>query len=143
MKEIEEFAKLFHDIYEKLAPDFGYHTRPEYREWNTNTNNAQLMMAVCEIVLAEILKRFGEKDKEIKHYEKCDEVWRNKKNFLEEELAKAYKKIAELEAQVDKLQKYKMFFESCSCLFAEGVEMMTKTEIYEQIKKETKQLERG
>jgi hypothetical protein len=100
--------------------------------------------AICckpEVSKAEILKRFEEKDKEIKHYEKRDEVWRNKKNFLEEELAKAYKKIAELEAQVAKMKKYETFFLSCSCLFAEGVEFMTKTEIYEQIKKETKQLE--
>ena len=34
------------------------------------------------------------------------------------------------------LEKYRMFFESVSCLFAEGVELMTKTEIYEAIKKE-------
>lgn len=38
-------------------------------------------------------------------------------------------------------EKYRMFFESCSCLYAEGVEFMTKTEIYEAIKKEVKRLE--
>ena len=41
----------------------------------------------------------------------------------------------------ENLKKYKLFFESCSCLFAEGVEFMTKTEIYESIKKEVKKLE--
>jgi len=41
----------------------------------------------------------------------------------------------------ENLKKYKLFFESCSCLFDEGVEFMTKTEIYESIKKEVKKLE--
>jgi len=50
-------------------------------------------------------------------------------------------KIEVLCRQVDDLKKYKEFFENCSCLFAEGVEFMTKTEIYEEIKKEVKRLE--
>jgi hypothetical protein len=53
---------------------------------------------------------------------------------------------ASLEAskkQVDDLKKYKEFFENCSCLFNEGVEFMTKTEIYEAIKKEEKKLRNG
>jgi hypothetical protein len=48
--------------------------------------------------------------------------------------------IKRLEAEVERLKKYKMFFESCSCFFAEGTEFMTKAEIYEAIKKETKNL---
>lgn len=43
--------------------------------------------------------------------------------------------------RIAELEKYRMFFESCSCYFAEGVEFMTKDEIYEAIQKETKQLE--
>ena len=50
-------------------------------------------------------------------------------------------KIEVLCKQLDDLKKYKEFFENCSCLFAEGVEFMTKTEIYEAIKKEVKRLE--
>ncbi len=46
-----------------------------------------------------------------------------------------------LEEQIAALTPYKMFFESCSCLFAEGVEFMTKVEIYDAIKKEVKLLE--
>ena len=73
-------------------------------------------LPICDLCLgtaqAQILSAFAEKDK-------C---------------------IAELEAQVEKMKKYKLFFESCSCLFAEGVELMTRTEIYECIKKETKAL---
>jgi hypothetical protein len=43
--------------------------------------------------------------------------------------------------QVDDLKKYKEFFENCSCLFNEGVEYMTRAEIYEAIKREVKRLE--
>jgi hypothetical protein len=43
--------------------------------------------------------------------------------------------------RLEEVEKYRMFFESCSCYFAEGVEFMTKDEIYEAIKKEVKQLE--
>lgn len=42
---------------------------------------------------------------------------------------------------IGELEKYRMFFVSCSCLYAEGVEFMTKAEIYDEIKKEVKRLE--
>ena len=29
-----DLAKLFHETYERLAPDFGYTTRPETREFD-------------------------------------------------------------------------------------------------------------
>ena len=44
-------------------------------------------------------------------------------------------------AKTNDMQKYKEFFNSCSCFFAEGVEFMTKEEIYEAIKKEVKRIE--
>jgi len=47
----------------------------------------------------------------------------------------------EAAVRIEADKKYRMFFESCSCFFAEGVEFMTKTEIYEAIKKEVKKLE--
>jgi hypothetical protein len=56
-----------------------------------------------------------------------DEVW--------------YQHYDELLQRLEERDKYRAFFESCSCLFAEGVEFMTKTEIYEAIKKEVKRLE--
>jgi len=48
-----EIAKAFHAKYEELAPSFGYHTRIETREFSLNSNNAQLMLAVCEALLKE------------------------------------------------------------------------------------------
>jgi hypothetical protein len=52
------------------------------------------------------------------------------------------KAVCDAQKEIDRLKKYKMFFESCSCFFAEGTEFMTKTEIYEAIKQETKKLEK-
>jgi hypothetical protein len=48
-------ATLFHETYERLAPSFGYVTRPETREFNATSDNGKLMVATCEAVL-DILK---------------------------------------------------------------------------------------
>lgn len=48
-----QLAGLFHDLYERLAPSYGYETRPETRDFRPASPNGQLMIAVC----AEILKR--------------------------------------------------------------------------------------
>jgi hypothetical protein len=48
----EALARLFHDTYERLAPDFGYETRPETRAFDPTTPNGRLMVAVCAQVLA-------------------------------------------------------------------------------------------
>jgi len=49
----EDLAKLFHEIYEQLAPDFGYETREASRKpWHeVPENNRKLMTAVCERIL--------------------------------------------------------------------------------------------
>ena len=44
-------AKLFHELYEKYAPSYGYETRPETRSFNKNSKNGQLMIAVCTEIL--------------------------------------------------------------------------------------------
>lgn len=46
-----ELATLFHETYERLAPNFGYTTRPEARNFDETTPNGQLMVAVCGEVL--------------------------------------------------------------------------------------------
>ena len=50
-----ELARFFHDTYERLAPDFGYETRQDTREFSPASKNGQLMVAVC----AEVLTRLG------------------------------------------------------------------------------------
>lgn len=48
-----ELARQFHDLYESMAPQFGYETRPETRQFDPESKNGRLMIAVC----AEITRR--------------------------------------------------------------------------------------
>jgi hypothetical protein len=43
-----EKAKKFHEAYERLAPQFGYETRQETREFDPNSPNGRLMVAVMK-----------------------------------------------------------------------------------------------
>jgi len=49
----EDLARLFHETYERLAPDFGYETREASRTaWElVPDNNKRLMIAVCAELL--------------------------------------------------------------------------------------------
>ena len=51
-------AKFMHDTYEKLAPQFGYETRPDTKQFDPESPNGKLMQAVCE----KVLKRIEEED---------------------------------------------------------------------------------
>jgi hypothetical protein len=44
-------AIRFHEAYERLAPRFGYDTRPETRNFDPQTNNGRLMVAVCREII--------------------------------------------------------------------------------------------
>jgi hypothetical protein len=48
----EALARRFHDIYERLAPSFGYSTRLDTREFDPSTPNGRLMLAVCAEIVA-------------------------------------------------------------------------------------------
>lgn len=50
--EALNLARRFHEAYERLAPDFGYTTKPETREFDEDTPNGRLMIAVCAEILA-------------------------------------------------------------------------------------------
>lgn len=43
----EDIAIQFHNIYEKLAPQFGYATREDTKEFDPDSPNGRLMIAVC------------------------------------------------------------------------------------------------
>jgi hypothetical protein len=47
-----ELAMRFHEIYERLAPSFGYETRTETRKFDPTTPNGKLMIAVCGEILS-------------------------------------------------------------------------------------------
>lgn len=46
-----ELARFFHETYERLAPTFGYETRPDTKDFSPSSRNGQLMTAVCTEVL--------------------------------------------------------------------------------------------
>jgi len=58
--EKEKLARLFHETYERLAPDFGYKTKKETQDFNPNSPNGKLMIAVCQRVLIAIRKEVAE-----------------------------------------------------------------------------------
>lgn len=41
-KSKEELARLFHDTYERLAPQFGYDTREDTKEFDPTSPNGKL-----------------------------------------------------------------------------------------------------
>jgi len=55
MYQADQLARRFHDLYEELAPTFGYETRSESAvPWEkVPENNRQLMVAVCSALLSE------------------------------------------------------------------------------------------
>ena len=42
-----QIAQKFHDTYERLAPLFGYETRAETKQFDPESPNGKLMIAVC------------------------------------------------------------------------------------------------
>ncbi len=42
-----KIAKLFHETYERLAPQFGYETRQDTKAFDPESPNGKLMIAVC------------------------------------------------------------------------------------------------
>ena len=44
-------ARQFHDAYERLAPSYGYETRPDTRDFDPNSPNGRLMTAVCKEII--------------------------------------------------------------------------------------------
>lgn len=49
-----ELAEMFHETYERLAPSFGYVTRPETQTFHPDSANGQLMIAVCDEIMARL-----------------------------------------------------------------------------------------
>jgi hypothetical protein len=48
-----DLARRFHEAYERLAPQFGYETRVETREFDPASPNGRLMVAVCQEIIRE------------------------------------------------------------------------------------------
>jgi hypothetical protein len=46
-------AVKFHELYERIAPSFGYKTREDTRQFNCDSSNGKLMLAVCMEILVD------------------------------------------------------------------------------------------
>lgn len=55
----EDLAKLFHDVYEKLAPAYGYETRKETRTFDPESKNGKLMIAVAHEVRTRVIEKLA------------------------------------------------------------------------------------
>lgn len=53
----ERLARRFHEVYERLAPSFGYETRAETRQFDPTTPNGRLMIAVCASLTSDAVAR--------------------------------------------------------------------------------------
>jgi hypothetical protein len=55
----EQLAQLFHETYERLAPEYGYETRPEtakrWEEIPADNNNKRLMIAVAGEIMKKVV----------------------------------------------------------------------------------------
>jgi hypothetical protein len=60
----EQIARQFHDVYERLAPQFGYETREDTKVFDPQSQNGRLMIAVCAEVISEIERQRDEARKE-------------------------------------------------------------------------------
>lgn len=74
----EELARKFHEVYERLAPDFGYETRKETKDFDPESPNGKLMIRVCgEVcrVQQNEIKRLRGLLKEALESPRCSSVW--------------------------------------------------------------------
>jgi hypothetical protein len=51
-----ETARKFHEVYERLAPSFGYATRADTKAFDPKSANGRLMTAVCQEVCDQVEK---------------------------------------------------------------------------------------
>lgn len=89
----EKLARRFHEVYERLAPKYGYSTREETREFDAESPNGKLMIRVCGEVcgslqaeveqLCEENKRL-QADKQRRWAEEMNELLRDENEQLRE-----------------------------------------------------------
>jgi len=57
----EALALLFHELYEKKAPEFGYKTKDETKAFDPESPNGKLMIAVAHEINKTVIKPAGER----------------------------------------------------------------------------------
>jgi hypothetical protein len=69
MNDGEKLARQFHTLYEAMAPGFGYETRTETREFDPESNNGRLMIAVCSAISGMHTQQLAEARANLEDYE--------------------------------------------------------------------------
>ena len=70
----EELARAFHEVYERLAPEYGYETRSDTKAFNPDSPNGRLMIAVCAEVAGKRIQQLENAHKENVH-QKIRSAW--------------------------------------------------------------------
>jgi hypothetical protein len=78
----EALARRFHELYEELAPQFGYATREDTRAFDPESANGRLMIAVCSRLAADVprggeLPSINDLVKRIDAPDPVFDTWRN------------------------------------------------------------------
>lgn len=85
--------EIFHELYEKYAPFFGYETRTETREFDRKSKNGQLMVRVCSAIAADVAAKLREGAKR-------ETKLREKIAILKMQLSYRGKQLEELQAKL-------------------------------------------
>ena len=110
-QEIRALTEKFHETYERLAYQFNYSTREDTREFDPESTNGRLMLAVVEEVIGPVLTERDKLKAELAdtvprtRYDACNQDWLDSKRELEHVREVAKVEIDELKAEVERQQK--------------------------------------
>ena len=103
-EEAEALARLFHETYERLAPSYGYHTRPESAvQWDDVPQpNKELMLAVARVVGTAIRRPLEER---VRALERVVSELDADREPLKAMAAEVYNRMLALEEERDRLRE--------------------------------------
>lgn len=70
-EEIKKYTETFHNTYEMLAPQFGYETRKDTKQFDFDSPNGKLMYATIERIMSSILKENQQLKEQLEASEKA------------------------------------------------------------------------
>lgn len=99
IKAAEELALQFHQTYERLAPSFGYETRPDTKVFDPESNNGKLMIAVCSEILSSLSTHPLKKALEVLSLDKLKQQVLNDDNSFKERIEETINKGEQLKTK--------------------------------------------
>ena len=101
-----KLACIFHELYEKHAPNYGYETREETRVFNASTPNGKLMIAVCREIDKMYQAELAERDREIADQDKMRATVIKELATVSQQLAEARREIERLRGMLTRTECY-------------------------------------